>query len=176
MYRGQETHPIRVNARYAMNWAYTFFKKFRKPCLQTDWRTDTRTDRHRGESSIPPFHLRWSGGIIKRWQGFLCKHVFACVIEAEMGMKLICFVLTHENRGHDVHIKPYQWKVNDYIWWLMISNIHYITCSASPESNCAAIKIMSHTRNRQVRLQTLRYQQLLCHLVCHIEILHWWFI
>ena len=58
---GQETHPIRVNARYEMNWANIFFKKFRKPsCLQTDG----RTDRHRGESSIPPFHLRWIGGII----------------------------------------------------------------------------------------------------------------
>ena len=87
MSRGQETHPIRVNARYEMNWANSFFKKFRKPCLQTDGRTDGwtsfsmnkpttwcksgrvslvngRTDRHRGESSIPPFHLRWSKGII----------------------------------------------------------------------------------------------------------------
>ena len=31
MYRGQETHPISVNARYEMNWANNFFKKFRKP-------------------------------------------------------------------------------------------------------------------------------------------------
>ena len=31
MYRGQETHPIKVNARYEMNWANSFFKKFRKP-------------------------------------------------------------------------------------------------------------------------------------------------
>ena len=31
MYRGQETHPIRINARYEMNWANSFFKKFRKP-------------------------------------------------------------------------------------------------------------------------------------------------
>ena len=46
MYRGQVTHPIRVNARYEMIWANGFFKKFRKPCLQTDG----RTDRHRGES------------------------------------------------------------------------------------------------------------------------------
>ena len=65
MNRGHETHPIRVNARYEMNWANSFFFKFRKPCLQTDRRTDRRTDRHRGESSIPPFHLRWSGGIIR---------------------------------------------------------------------------------------------------------------
>ena len=28
-------------------------------------RTDRRTDRYRGESSIPPFHLRWSGVIIR---------------------------------------------------------------------------------------------------------------
>ena len=55
MNRGQETHPIRVIARYEINWANSFFKKFRK-------RTDRRTDRHRGESSMPPFHLRWSGG------------------------------------------------------------------------------------------------------------------
>ena len=45
MYRGQETHPTRVNARYEMNWANSFFKKYRKPCrLQTDGRTDRRTD------------------------------------------------------------------------------------------------------------------------------------
>ena len=31
---------------------------------QMDRRTDQRTDRHLGESSIPPFHLQWSGGII----------------------------------------------------------------------------------------------------------------
>ena len=62
MNRGQETHPIRVNARYEMNWANSFLKKYQKPsCLQTDgW-----MDRHRGESSIPQFHLRWSGGIMK---------------------------------------------------------------------------------------------------------------
>ena len=41
MYRGQETHPIRVNARYEMNSANSFFfKKFQKPCLQTDGQTD----------------------------------------------------------------------------------------------------------------------------------------
>ena len=31
MYRGQETHPTRINARYEMNWANSFFKNFRKP-------------------------------------------------------------------------------------------------------------------------------------------------
>ena len=36
MNRVQETHPIRVNIRYEINWANSFFKKFRKPCLQTD--------------------------------------------------------------------------------------------------------------------------------------------
>ena len=30
-YRGQETHPIRINARYEINWDNSFFKKFRKP-------------------------------------------------------------------------------------------------------------------------------------------------
>ena len=67
---GQETHPIRVNARYEMNWAHSFFKKFRKPsCLQTDGRTGIGAIPYntlvidRGESSIPPFHLRWGGGI-----------------------------------------------------------------------------------------------------------------
>ena len=68
MNRDQETHPIRVNARYEMYWANSFFKKFQKPCLQTDGKTDgptdRRTDRHRGESSLPPFHLQWSWGII----------------------------------------------------------------------------------------------------------------
>ena len=44
--RGQETYPIRVNARYEMDWTeFFFFKKFRKPCLQTDGRL--------GESSMP---------------------------------------------------------------------------------------------------------------------------
>ena len=65
MNNGQETHPMKVNARYEMNWANSFFKHFRKACLQMDGRTDRRTDRHRGESTIPPFHLQWSGGIIK---------------------------------------------------------------------------------------------------------------
>ena len=65
MYRGQVTNPIRVNARYEMNWADSFFKKFRKPFLETDGWTNRRTDRHRGESRISPFHLRWSGGITK---------------------------------------------------------------------------------------------------------------
>ena len=31
MFRGQETPPIRVNARYEMNWANSFFKKLQKP-------------------------------------------------------------------------------------------------------------------------------------------------
>ena len=48
-----------------MNWANSFFKKFRKPCLRTDGPTDRRTDSHRGDSSIPQFHLRWSGGIMR---------------------------------------------------------------------------------------------------------------
>ena len=63
MYRGQETHPIRVNARYEMNWANSFFFQKVPETLSTDGRTDRRTDRHRGESSKPPVHLRWSGGI-----------------------------------------------------------------------------------------------------------------
>ena len=62
--RGPETYPISINPRDEMNWANSFCEKLRKPCLQTDGRTDGRTDRHQGESSIPPFHLRWSGGII----------------------------------------------------------------------------------------------------------------
>ena len=31
MNRGQETHPLRVNARYVMNGTNSFLKKFRKP-------------------------------------------------------------------------------------------------------------------------------------------------
>ena len=82
--RGPETYPISINPRDEMNWANSFREKLRKPCLQTDrrtegrrdgrtdgrtdgqtdGRTDGRTDKHQGESSIPPFHLRWSGGII----------------------------------------------------------------------------------------------------------------
>ena len=45
--RGEDTHLVRVNARYEINWANIFFKNFRKPCLQTDGRTDRRTNRHR---------------------------------------------------------------------------------------------------------------------------------
>ena len=44
MNRGEEIHPTRVNARYEMNWANSFFKKFRKPCLQTDGPTDIRVN------------------------------------------------------------------------------------------------------------------------------------
>ena len=33
MNRGQESYPTRVNAKYQMDWAIIFFKKFRKPCL-----------------------------------------------------------------------------------------------------------------------------------------------
>ena len=62
--RGQETHPIRINTRHEMNWANRFFKKFRKPCLQTDG----RTDRHRDESSIP--HSTFGGaGVYKPKSG-----------------------------------------------------------------------------------------------------------
>ena len=60
MTRGQQTHPIRVNARYEINWANSFFKKFWKPCLQMNG----LTDRHQGESSIPVFYLWWSRAIV----------------------------------------------------------------------------------------------------------------
>ena len=33
-YGGHATHSIRVNARYEMNWANSYFKKFRKPHFQ----------------------------------------------------------------------------------------------------------------------------------------------
>ena len=46
-----------------MNWANSFFQKVPET-LSTDGRTDRRTDRHRGESNIAPFYVRWSGGII----------------------------------------------------------------------------------------------------------------
>ena len=37
MYRGQETHPIRINARYEMNWANSFFfKKFQEPHFRSN--------------------------------------------------------------------------------------------------------------------------------------------
>ena len=42
MYRGQETDPKRINARYEMNWANSFFKV--PETLSTDGRTDGRTD------------------------------------------------------------------------------------------------------------------------------------
>ena len=50
MCRGQETHPIRVNARYEMNWANSFSKSSGNLVYRE---TDRRTDRHRVESSIP---------------------------------------------------------------------------------------------------------------------------
>ena len=87
MNRGEETHPIRVYATYEMNWANSFyFKKFRKPCLQTDGRTDKRTDRHRGESSIPLFHLWCSWGIMMHWLW-----VYANIV--------LC---THNNARHNI--------------------------------------------------------------------------
>ena len=43
MYRGQETRPIRVNARYEMNWANSFILKVPET-LSTEGRTDGRTD------------------------------------------------------------------------------------------------------------------------------------
>ena len=71
MYRGQETHPIRINARYEMNWANSFFNKFRKPCLQTDGQTSgwiqytpIPPSVERGYNNVPqmniyqPTHLR----------------------------------------------------------------------------------------------------------------------
>ena len=39
----QETHPIRVNARYEINWTNIFFQNVRETSLQTDGQT-VRTD------------------------------------------------------------------------------------------------------------------------------------
>ena len=61
--RGPETYPISINPRDEMNWTNSFSRKVAET-LSTDGQMDGRTDRHQGESSIPPFHLRWSGGII----------------------------------------------------------------------------------------------------------------
>ena len=60
MYRGQETHPIRVNARYEMNWANSFLKKFRKPHFfgqifghQTAENEARNTKMYRGQETHP---------------------------------------------------------------------------------------------------------------------------
>ena len=49
LYRDQETHPIRVNARYETNWANSFFQKVPET-FSSRGRMDERTDRHRSES------------------------------------------------------------------------------------------------------------------------------
>ena len=64
--RGPETYPISINPRDEMNWANSFREKLRKPCLQTDRRTDRQTS---GWIQYTPFHLRWSGGIITHISG-----------------------------------------------------------------------------------------------------------
>ena len=61
MNRCHETHPIRVNARYGINWVKSYSKRFRNFVCR--WTGGRATDRQQGESSIPPFHIRRSGGI-----------------------------------------------------------------------------------------------------------------
>ena len=61
MYRVQETHPIRVNVRYEMNWANScfFFQKYRKPIFgqmfgyQMAENEAGNTKIHRGQEANP---------------------------------------------------------------------------------------------------------------------------
>ena len=99
--RGPETYPISINPRNEMNWANSFREKLRKPCLQTDGRTDRRTDRHQGESSIPPFHLRWSGGITIRihWTSF-DPHYQRMLIYNQTDHIIFCFFIWSPLSAH----------------------------------------------------------------------------
>ena len=56
--RGQETRPIRLNARYEINRAVSLFKKFWKPCLQTNGQTYRQKS---GWIQYTLFHFWWSG-------------------------------------------------------------------------------------------------------------------
>ena len=58
---------MRVTSRYEMNWANSFFSKNSGSLVyrHMDGRTDRRTDRCQGKSSILPFHFRWCGAYDK---------------------------------------------------------------------------------------------------------------
>ena len=126
IYRGQETPPIRVKAWYEMNWANSFFKKFQKPCLQTDG----RTDRHHGESSIPPFPLRWSGGIII-WCDKLIENQNLTYIQT--------MSINNENLS-DQSIESYNVSCKTGLCWQ--ENIHEMSCSPRPNRFLKTLKMV----------------------------------
>ena len=62
---GQETHPIRVNARCEMNWANSFFQKVPET-LSTDGRTDGQTSGWIQYTPLPPLVERGYNQVIFR--------------------------------------------------------------------------------------------------------------
>ena len=78
MYRGQETHPIRVNARYVMNETNSFFKKFRKPYFRPNiWPPEgrkwgyTNTKMNRDQETYPlgvndRYVMNWANSLKKK--------------------------------------------------------------------------------------------------------------
>ena len=108
MNRGQETHPIRVNATYEINWANSFFSKSSGILVyrRMDGRTNGRTDIG-GESSIPLFHLWWSGGIMMHW----------------LWVYAIIGLCTHNNARHNIcthwHDEVFSlYSVGPSIWFI----------------------------------------------------------
>ena len=83
MYRGQETDPKRINARYEMNWANSFFKKFRKPCLQTDGRTNGRTDGRTDIGVNPVYPHSTFGGAGGIMMVRLSMHIPVCATRSQ---------------------------------------------------------------------------------------------
>ena len=79
MNRVQETHPIRLNARYEMNWADTSFNKFRKPhFLPNIWPPEAKnearnTKMNRVQETHPirvnaSYEMNWANSFFKKFQ------------------------------------------------------------------------------------------------------------
>ena len=123
-YRGQETPPIRIKAWYEMNWA-KFFSKSSETLS-----TGGRTDRHHGEFSIPPFPLRWSGGII-----IWCEKL--------IGNQNLTYIQTmsinNENLSNQ-SIKSYNVSCKTGLCWQ--ENIYEMSCSPRPNKFLKTLKMV----------------------------------
>ena len=79
MYQGQETHPIRINARYEMNWANNFFKNFQKPhfwpniCPPEALNEVRDTKMYRSQKTHPlrvnaRYEMNWANSFLKKFR------------------------------------------------------------------------------------------------------------
>ena len=75
MYRGQETHPMMINARYEMNWANSFVKTFRNPHFRPNiWPPETEarnTKMNRGQETHPirlnaRYEMNWANSFFQK--------------------------------------------------------------------------------------------------------------